>query len=248
MASRMRSLHLHRREFLQSLIASGVGAFVLSSCTRSQHWVSPSLPTETGSGSVALPVNDATDALWNVLLPAELGPSGAVVSPGAREAGVDTVLDGENIVSILVSLGLVRGLSDTVVDLFDNFAASVRPLLNDGLDALATGEHPLAGFAKLDADAQARVVDRALADDKLGPILEAARAVAFLAYLGAVTNDAGLQAVGFPPFEDFANGLAVSGYPRQVNGATEDYTLNRAPQPTSGDDLSSIIGADGDLV
>jgi hypothetical protein len=58
--------------------------------------------------------------------------------------------------------------------------------------------------------------------DATRPIVEIVRVVAFVAYLGAPYSDAGLVAVGFPPYEDFASGLAVSGYPRTNSGRLVD--------------------------
>ena len=44
------------------------------------------------------------------------------------------------------------------------------------------------------------------------------RSACFVAYLGAAYSDVGLREIGFPPFENLADGLAVSGYPRTRTG------------------------------
>jgi hypothetical protein len=187
-----------------------------------------------------------------------------VISPGAREAGVDHVLDGENLLRAAVGLGLLPRLAEATLALFDDFAAEARALLNRELDALATVERPLSSFAHLPLETRERIVESALDDDRLRPLLLGARAACFLALLGAITSDVGLTAIGFPPFEDFAGRRAVSGYPRTPSGRLidaahedlvalanmgqlDDYTFNRAPDPTSGDDLSAIVDGNGDL-
>jgi hypothetical protein len=87
---------------------------------------------------------------------------------------------------------------------------------------------------------------------------------AFLAWLGAVRSDIGLVAIGYPPFENHADGLAVSGYPRTTDGRLvdaeaedlaalaasgelDDYTYNQVPAATAGVDLDDVLDARGDL-
>ena len=209
----------------------------------------PMLPGQTPNGTVETPYTDATDALWDVLLPSEL--VGGQVLPGAREAGVDDVLAGDNLLRAAMDLGLVPRLPEATLALYDDFAGRARGFLNTTLDTLAAAERPLIGFARLTSAQRDVVVARALDlggwDDRTSPPLVAARAACWLAFLGAVTSDVGLQAIGFPPFEDFAAGLAVSGYPRMTNGKLDDYTYNRAPAATVGDDLSMIVDQNGDL-
>ena len=249
MASR-RVTRFSRREVLTALIATG-GALSLSSllsaCGGGTAYKTPALPDQTPTNALPASYTDSTDALWDVLLPAELDANGVIVSPGAREAGVDSVLTGQNLVRVAIEQGLIPSLPDSVVSLFDDFQTGARQLLNRELDALSTLERPLATLSSLAAEARSRVVARAFDDDRLSGPLLAARAACFLAFLGAITSDAGLVAVGYPPFEDFANGLACSGYPRMTNGQPDDYTYNLSPAATAGDDLGAVIDADGNL-
>jgi hypothetical protein len=140
-----------------------------------------------------------------------------------------------------------------------------RAALNAELAVLAARERPLTAFRDLPRATQERIVTEAFDDDARRPLMLVARAACFLAFLGAITNDVGLRYAGFPPFESFADGLAVSGYPRTKSGRLvdaskedlpslaakgdlDDYTYNRAPALTAGDDLSTVLDADGDLL
>ena len=224
---------ISRRELLLG-IAAGLAAL---GCRGGGAGPIFTLPAQTPGGDPEVPYADATDALWDAILPAERDAAGATVSPGARECGVDDVLVGQNPVRAAIALGLLPRQDEATVALFDDFAARARVFLNAELDALAQLERPLGTFATLSPAARDRVLAHALDDDRLGPPLLAARAACFLAYLGAVTSDLGLRAVGLPPFEDFADRRATSGY--------ADYTFDRAP--TAGVDVSALVDANGDL-
>lgn len=239
-------LALTRRQVLRALVLGG-GALGLAACGSGQPYRPPGLPEQTPDGELPAMYTDSTDALWDVLLPAEYDSDGRLVSPGAREAGVDRVLDGENLVRVGIEQGLLSSLPEAVIALFDDFQRGARPFLNRELDLLCSVERPLASLGALTAEQRERVVQRAFDDDRLSAPLQAARAACWLAFLGAIASDVGLVDVGFPPFEDFAQGIAVSGYPRMENGLLSDYTYNQAPMPTPGDDLGSIIDADGNL-
>lgn len=176
---------------------------------------------------------DSVDALFDVLLPAEPG------SVGAREAGVDRVLELESFARLAVAQGLVPPLSEDVLSSLDDLSGGARAALNAALDARAQLERPLSRFSALDRAAQERIVAHAFDDDAQRPVMLVMRAACAVAYLGAVVNDAGLREVGFPAFEDFDAGLATHGF--------DDYSVNRAPAPTVGDDLSTVLTATGDL-
>ncbi len=193
------------------------------------------------------PYADSVDALFDVLLPSERNESGVVVSQGAREVGVDQILEVEKLARLLVAQGLVSPVPEGVLVAFDDVSGVVRPALNRALDVRAQLERIGARFFELPRARQEAIVAQAFEDDATQPAMQLLRAACQLAYLGAVTNDVGLRQVGFPPFEDFETGLACSGYPRMRNGQVDDYTFNRAPQPTVGDDVSLILTPGGDL-
>jgi hypothetical protein len=240
------SLRLSRREILRALLVGG-GAWALSACGGSSPYQPKGLPQETPTGDLPIVYSDSTDALWDLLIPAERDAQGVVTSPGAREVGVDSVLAGQNLIRVAIDQGLLPSLPDAVVALFDDFQTGARAFLNRELDLLSVVEKPLASFSSLDTSQRERVLTRAFDDDRLSAPLLAARAACWLAFLGAISSDRGLVELGFPPFEDFANHIAVSGYPRITDGRQDDYSYNAAPAATTGDDLSAIIDADGNL-
>ncbi len=233
-------MQLTRRQAFVFLSAGG--AWLLG-CTPDAEPVrlDPKLPAQIPGGEPkpASKYADSVDALFDVLLPAE----GEV--PGSREAGADLVLRSEGFLALAIGQGLVRPFDDTLVRQLDDLSGTVRALLNRRLDALATLERPLTAFDELPSALQVTLVARLFDEDASRPLMLVIRAVAFTAFLGAVHNDLGLRAVGFPAFE--SNGLAVSGYPRMTNGRVDDYTFNRAPAPTPGDDLTLALDPGGDL-
>lgn len=193
------------------------------------------LPVQTPSREpqVPSPYADAVDALFDVLLPAEPG------SVGAREAGVDRVLEEEDLVRFAIAQGLLRPLPETVLTALDDLGGAARAMVNRALDARAQLEQPLKRFRDLDRATQERIAEAAFDDEATKPAMLALRAACFLAWLGAITSDAGLREVGFPPFEDFEAGIASSGF--------ADYSVNRAPAATPGDDLLGVLTPEGDL-
>ena len=193
------------------------------------------------------PYGDSVDALFDVMLPVERDAHGVVSSVGAREAGVDQVLETEHFVRLAIAQGFLSPLRDEVLVVLDDLSGMARQALNTALDARAQLERPNARFHELPRATQERIAERAFEDDSTRALMTAARAACFVAYLGAVSSDAGLRELGFPAFENFAEGLAVSGYPRMTEGRLDDYTFNRAPQATVGDDLSLVLTAEGDL-
>lgn len=265
-------LLLSRRRALETLLGVGLGATtILSGCGTSTGRAppSPALPPETPGEGSAAPSREAyadnVDALCDVILPAESDAAGKITSPGAREAGADKVLRIDTFVPLAIAQGFLPALSDLELSGLRDLAGTFRSTLNASLDLLAIRERPLTAFRNLPRGMQEAVVARAFADPAHRAAMLVVRAACFTAYLGAAFSDVGLQAVGFPPFESFDDGLAVSGYPRtrsgrKIDAATEDlkklaaegnlddYTYNRAPSPTTGDDLSKILDANGDLV
>lgn len=226
------------------------------------------LPEQVPGGDVAGRPEHADDvaALCAMLLPTETDKSGKVISPGASEVDVDGVLRIQDFVAVAIAQGLLPPLPDALVARLSGAADAFRAALNAELAVLAARHRPLTAFRDLPPALQESVIVEAFDDDVQRPLLLVLRAATFLAYLGAVTNDLGLRAVGFPPFESFETGLAVSGYPRTKKtgrlvdatkeslatlagqGDLDDYTYNRAPASTAGDPLATILDAAGDLL
>ncbi len=252
----------------QALVFLGVGSGWLLGCELPPAPAVPQakLPEQVPSSEVDKRgvYSDSVDALFDVLVPTERDPSGKVIVAGARDTGVDEVLRTESFLQLAIAQGLVKPISDELVKAFDDLSGAVRTMLNRRLDALASLEKPLAAFHELPPSLQTTLVARLFDDDAARPLLRVMRAVAFVAFLGAVESDLGLRALGFPPFEDLAGGRAVSGYPRTragrlIDPATEnlaalaaageldDYSFNRAPLATAGDDLSAVLDATGEL-
>jgi hypothetical protein len=189
---------------------------------------------------------DNVDALFDVLIPAERDASSAVVSPGAREASAGRLFGDEEFVSLAIGLGLLSPLTGDSVSAVTNAEGTLRAAMNVLLDARTSRVRPFAKFSEVPRDVQLQIVDDAFADDAARPLMETLRVAAFVAYLGAVYSDVGIVAIGFPPYEDFENGVAVSGYPRTkagklidaktadlkalaAKGDLDDYTYNELP-------------------
>ena len=208
------------------------------------------LPNQVPDGTVGGAAHaDDVAAVCDVLLPTERDASGNVVAPGAFEADVDAVLRITDFVALGTAQGLIPPLPDADVARFSVAADALRDLANAELAVLAARHTPLTAFRDLPRDVQETIVSDAFADDAQKSLFTVLRAATMLAFLGAVTNDLGLQYVGFPEFENFADGLAVSGYPRMTNGQPDDYTYNRAPALTaSPDPLLLILDVNGDLL
>ncbi len=202
--------------------------------------------------------------LMDVLLPAEHDEAGDLLSPGALEAGAYEVLRLENFIDAARSQALLPSLPEAVYGGLERFDDVFQAIVSVDLDTLADEISPLSAFRNLPRVQQIEAVTKGLDDPLRGPLLQFVRAACFIAYLGAANSDVGLQQLGFPPFEDFEGGLAVSGYPRTANGRRidpetedlaaldaagdlDDYTYNREPAPTSGDDLLSVLNEQGDF-
>lgn len=226
-----------RREALWLLSLAGCGSAVSAPGPLELPRQVPSRPVSPASR-----FGDNVDALFDLLLPAE-GAQG-----GAREANVDAVLRSEGLVRLAIAQGFIAPVAEVLISAFDDFARGARVALNRDLDVLAALEQPLTPFSQLPTGLQEAIVARAFDDPVRRPPLLIIRAACFLAWLGGGPSDLGLRALGFPPFENLADGLAVSGYPRMTDGRLDDYTFNQAPAPTHGDDLSLVLTAEGDLL
>ena len=197
---------LNRREALFSMLAA------VSACAAPASGEKNSLgplPDQKGD-SIPKEATDDVDALLDTLLPSEPGIA------GAREAGAGGVLAMKDFGRIAFD----RGFIPVEPPAFE----TVRAALNADLARIA---FPLARFADHPRERREQLIQDAMVDK---PIFAAVRAACFFAWLGGFTNDLGLQAVGFPPYENLEDGLAVSGYPRTLkDGTLDDYTYDRAP-------------------
>lgn len=257
-----------RRDALEMVL--GLGVLAASGCAPGGDddlARALSMPDQVPGGEVPERPRDADDvaAVCGVLLPTEYDRAGNVTSPGAREADVDGVLRIQDFVAIATAQGILPPLPDALVARFSGAADAFRAAANGELAVLAARHQPLTAFRDLPRALQEKVLVDAFDDDAQRPLLVVLRAATFLAFLGAVTSDVGLRAVGFPPFESFADGRAVSGYPRTTGGRLidaakedlaslagrgelDDYTYNREPARLPGDPLATILDAGGDLL
>ena len=261
------SKRISRRNVFELLVAASTAAAFSGCATPGSAGfgdVDPGQPVPIDSTPIGKIVSyeDSVDALFDVLLPADRDAAGTVTSPGAREASAGLLFGDDELVSLATGLGWIAPLNDTATTMVKQGATALRAAVNALLDLRATRVRPLVAFKDLPRADQVGVVDDALTEPTLGPLVGVARAAALVAYLGAVYSDVGLQAVGFPPYEDFAGGLAVSGYPRTPSGRLidvasedlaalaaagqlDDYTYNRMPSVDPS--LLGGIDANGDL-
>ncbi len=213
---------LSRRELLWLLALSGCGSAVPTPKPFT-------LPDQTPTTFVDPPprYSDSVDALFDVLLPAERDARGNVTVPGAREANADAVMRLESVVRLAIAQGFIAPMSENLLAAVDDLAGSARAALNRDLDLLASFEHPLLPFWKLPLEAQNAIVSRAFDDPTRRPVMLVMRAVCFLAYLGGGPSDVGLQALGYPAFENVEAGLAI-GVPAHARRALGECR-NRRP-------------------
>jgi hypothetical protein len=264
---------LTRREVLEVLAALGLAPML--GCAeedddrgiRRPGWLDP--PDDTAPIVPDVDADRTVRALLDVILPAERDEGGALRSPGALEVSALEVLAIRDFVPTARALGLVRdvGLAASlpIEPASEAFDEALRTLLARELDARAASHTGGLLFVEASPAERERIVAEGFDDPALRPLLLLVRAACFVAFLGAVRSDAGLVAIGFPPFEDFEDRLACSGYPRsiregrrldpavddlaayQARGDLDDYTYARAPAPTESDDLSMVIDEHGDL-
>ena len=251
---------MSRREALRALVA----LLWLPSCGASGDPGPGARGAVRGDRDPRPDFSDDLDALFDVLLPAERDDAGRLLTPGAREAGAADVLRLRDFVPLATARGWIPPVSDVLMRALDDVDGAFRAAIVADLDLQALARDPLATFRDLPRSDQENIVARAFEDPGRRPAMLVVRAACFAAWLGAITSDLGLRAVGFPPFEDFAGRLAVSGYPRTLGGRLvdaahedlsllaakgdlDDYTYNRAPEPTPGDDLATILDERGDL-
>ena len=209
---------------------------------------------------VGRPRNEANvRALMDCLLPRDDD------SPGALEAGAMALLQLDAFTGIAQAQGLLPDLPDPLKATLLDLEPVLIDVIGEELDRQGADIDGLRAFSDLPRARQEQRVQEMFLDAQVRPVVEFARAVCFLAYLGAVENDVGLVAIGYSQFEDFDNGVAVRGYPRTrdgrlidvdtedlvalaATGNIDDYTFNERPLPTDDDDLSGIIDAAGYLL
>ncbi len=216
----------------QALIGLALAALTTQACaSRASDDASTTKPDpaakDPGTLAPTIAYEDSTDALMDVLIPADRDAKGVVTCKGAREVSAGRLFGDQELVSLAQGLGFLPALSDDALTAATTSEGGLRVALNAALDLAAARERPLTAFKDLPRDAMNRVANTMFDDnsaDNVAALMEAARVVAFVAYLGAVYDDGGLVAVGFPPYESFADGLAVSGYPRTTSGRLVDAT------------------------
>lgn len=204
-------------------------------------------------------------AAFDVLLPSERDADGQLVSPGANDVGTLDMLRLANFVPAARRLNLLPGLPAVLDRTPEAFDEAVRFVLAADLDALAFAQRPFTAFRRLPRALQEAALDEGFEDPERAVGLTFLRAACFLAFLGGSESKIGLEAIGFPKFEDPGANIAVRGYPRTIDGrlvdantedlaalaaqgVLDDYTYNRAPAPTAGEDLSALLDAHGDLL
>jgi len=184
-------------------------------------------------------------ALMDVILPAEYDDSGALVSPGAVECNAYQAIQLKNFIPALMGIGLISEPPTWIVESMSVLDSAFRLAIYADLKR-RTGLRK--SFIDLSREKQTEIVAEAFADTGVlgaAPMYLFVRTACMIAFLGGPFTDKGLVAIGHPPYEDFADGLAISGYPRTVDGVVDDYTYNQVP-PVGGDDVSAIMNPDGD--
>jgi len=255
-----------RREVLAVLRALGLGAAVaaVGGCRLDDDDDDEFEPDLEDLDVELTDVRANIEAALDVMLPGEW-EDGQLIRPGAVECGAFTVLQLDNLIGLSVGLGLLPALPDWIDEAAVSFDLVTRGLISVELDRIGSDVALLTSFRDLDRQQQEQAIANAFVHPDRAPLMRVLRSIAMLAYLGAITSDIGLIDIGYPPFEDFADRLAVSGYPRTVTdgrlidaqtedlaalaaaGELDDYTYNESPAPTPGDDLSQVLDADGDL-
>lgn len=253
--------HFTRRRTLKLLSAIVVGGAV--SCgdedvSETEKWrIGSSDVPRFGFGSDA----DDVRALMDVLLPSE--SMGGVYSPGANDVGAFSLLQLGRYIPAARNLGVLPALPDVVLQEALDFETDIVAFIAAELNAVQDSAAPLTRFSQLSDSQKIDIVTDGFADTTTFPVYEYVRGVCFLAFLGAMESDAGLVAVGYPPFEDFSAGLAVSGYPRThagvfidlgmdgpdalpASGEYVDYTFNETP-PLMMDWIEENLTPGGDL-
>jgi hypothetical protein len=234
----MREVALSRREVLLVLGALGFSAAGCGGLERRRE--SPAGEEEEPAPPIEPP---PPDGRWSSNLRALMD----TLLSGSVAAGAEQVLSLDNFVFLARAQGLLPGIAPDF-EAPRGFDEAFHRLLNANLDLLAALQRPLTEFRRLPPELMEAAVKAGFEDPALAPQLTFVRAACFLAFLGAVHSDAGLVSIGFPPFEDFEQKIAVSGYPRVLaGGEVDDYTYNREPEPTPGDDLSLVIDPNGDF-
>lgn len=256
-----------RRELLEALATLGLASPLLACGDLQKNRDKTPVPLDPlGPPSPLGPRGESSNlrALLEVLIPAERDPSGALIVPGAIEAGAERLVILDNFLTIARSISLLPRLPERFPTSGLDFDLALQRFLGADLDLLAEKQRPLTPFKDLPRPLQEAAVAAGFEDPGIQPMLLYVRAAAWFAFLGGVTSDLGLVAAGFPPYEDLGRGIAVRGYPRTpagrlidaeredlaalaAAGQLDDYSYNRAPEPTPGDDLSLVFDERGDL-
>jgi hypothetical protein len=183
----------------------------------------------TGSGYSDEQRQATIKALMNVFL-----PGGG--SPGAAEVGAYDALHARTFLPVAVALGLVPPLPDAWKNRLDDIDGLVKDLIVTELGAKTLLRHGLRKFESLPfADQTAIVADAA--GGALARLYEYVRAATMIAFLSTPFTDEGLVAIGFAPYENFADDLHNSG--------STDFTYDRVP--TVDGRVPWSLTVDGDI-
>ncbi|MFX8437291.1 hypothetical protein ABTL87_19220, partial [Acinetobacter baumannii] len=86
---------------------------------------------------------DGTDALLDVLIPAEVDAHGAITCKGAREVSAGRLFGEQELVSLAQGLGYLPALSADALTAATTSEGGLREALNVALDLAAARERPL---------------------------------------------------------------------------------------------------------
>jgi hypothetical protein len=209
---------LQRRSFLQAVGASGLWVATFGCATGGGDDAAPSPDTggyDKRDGIFSFGHGERTmRRLIDTFLPSAPG------SPGALDTGAYDLLGARTILVVLINLGYLPQLPDSIMGNLDALARLVTRALVADLDLAAGLRRFGKTFNDLSPGDQADIV-AARWDGALGPLYQFVRATAMVSFLGAPTSDVGLPVLGLSRYLDFADGLHNTGYP--------DYSYNEVP-------------------
>jgi hypothetical protein len=207
-----------RRMFLRYIgITGAVALLPLAGCTGSDQDADVD-PDHGGKGDLwDDPHKTGTfRALVQVLLPRERDVAGALDTNALGALSLSSHLP------LVINSGYLPPLPEQLTDHLDVIDELVRDLIVTDLDTAARAKHGLiASFRTLSIPDQIVLVAERFAERTVAPVFELVRLLSLSTFLGAPFNDRGLQAIGLPAYENFADDLCSSGYP--------DYSPNRIP-------------------
>jgi hypothetical protein len=171
------------------------------------------------------------EALLDVFL-----PSGGEGNPGAAEVRAYETLRSNTFVRVLIDLGFLPELPPAWMDRLDDIDGLVKDVLVRDLEAATFLHHGHRHFEHLSLAERTAIVD-AQSQGPLRRLYEYARAATMIAFLSAPWTDKGLVAIGFAPYQNFADDLHNSG--------ATDFGYDRIPSVNGREPWT--ISVNGDL-